>query len=93
MADAFRLLRQHGDAAAAATRLDAYLAQHAAGPLMEEALALRIEAAHRLGDDSDAARVAAAYLTRFPTGRFHALAAAAVEARSHERFGGPEGIR
>lgn len=85
------LRRDHEDAAAAA-RLDRYLATHAFGPLTEEALALRIEAAHRLADDAGAARFADAYLTRFPGGHFAALARAVVRASKHESFGGANGI-
>lgn len=92
VAEAFVLLRREHQAATAAAQLDRYLAAHASGPLVEEALALRIEAAHRLADDAGAARFAADYLARFPSGHFAAVARAVVNASTHGSFGGANGI-
>jgi hypothetical protein len=72
VAEAFRALRQDGDRARAAALLDGYLAEHADGELLEEALGLRIEAAQRAGDDASA--FARRYLARFPRGKLHVLA-------------------
>jgi hypothetical protein len=47
------------------------------GPLAEEALALRIEASAARGDGR-AAKLAAAYLAQYPTGRYRQLAAKAL---------------
>lgn len=73
VADGMRALRLHHDPAAARALLASYLAQHPAGALAEEALALSIEAAvaHH---DSDAPALAARYLQRYPSGPFRALA-------------------
>jgi hypothetical protein len=72
VAEAFRALRQDGDRARAAALLDGYLAEHADGELLEEALGLRMEAAQRAGDDAGA--FARRYVARFPRGKLHVLA-------------------
>src|SRR6185437_6997009 len=66
------------DDRAAIALLDTYVAQNPDGDLIEESLALEIEARSRL-DDATAASFADRYLARFPTGRFRdtALRAAA----------------
>jgi hypothetical protein len=73
VADALRALRQEGKPALAARLLEDYLARHADGPLAEEALALSIEAHVKLGD-ARARTQAAAYLRRYPAGRFRETA-------------------
>ena len=64
-----RALRQDHDAELAAALLDDYLRRWPNGALVEESLALAIEAANARGDAR--ARVfASEYLRRFPNGRF-----------------------
>jgi hypothetical protein len=70
--EAFRALRQEGNLARAAALLDGYLAEHADGELLEEALGLRMETAQRAGDD--ASGFARRYRARFPSGPHHVLA-------------------
>jgi hypothetical protein len=70
--EAFRLLRQERNPAAAAKLLDDYLAAHPHDELVEEALALRLEAAISLHADAD--YYAEKYLAQFPTGRFAVVA-------------------
>jgi hypothetical protein len=69
VATAMRALRHDHDAELAAGLLDDYLRRWPNGALIEEALALAIEAANARGDAR--ARVfAAEYVGRFPSGRF-----------------------
>lgn len=74
---AMRALRRDGDPERAARLLDSYRGQDANGPLAEEALALRIEAALARGSDS-ARSCAQDYLERYPRGRYRAVALRAV---------------
>jgi hypothetical protein len=69
VAMAMRALRRDHDPARAARLLDDYLALWPDGALVEEALALGIEAARARGD-ARAPALAADYLRRFPGGRF-----------------------
>jgi hypothetical protein len=71
--EAVRALRKQGDPKRAQALLDRYLARHPRGALAEDALALSIEAALAQGD-ARAADHARRYLSRFPNGRFRALA-------------------
>jgi hypothetical protein len=67
--DAFRALRRNHDAATAERLLQAYMTQFPDGALVEDALALAIEAASARGDQR-AATLAARYLQQFPRGRY-----------------------
>ncbi|HEY1815996.1 MAG TPA: hypothetical protein VGG74_26790 [Kofleriaceae bacterium] len=69
---ATRAIAAHDDRGAIEL-LDAYLARSPDGDLIEESLALEIEARSHLGDAS-AASFAERYLARFPTGRFRTTA-------------------
>jgi len=71
---AMRALRQEHDAERAARLLDRYLAAHPEGALVEEALALDLEASLARHDDGRAQVFARQYLRRFPDGRFLSLA-------------------
>jgi hypothetical protein len=77
LVDAMRALRSEHDPARASALVASYVERHPEGALLEEALAIRVEAA-AAGDDSRAA--ANEYLTRFPTGRY---AGAAKRALGH----------
>ncbi|HEX4405689.1 MAG TPA: hypothetical protein VH560_12715 [Polyangia bacterium] len=69
VATAMRALRRDHDPAGAARLLDDYLRRWPNGALIEEALALAIEAANARGD-ARARTFATTYLRRFPAGRF-----------------------
>jgi hypothetical protein len=69
VATAMRALRRDHDPAGAGRLLDDYLRRWPDGALIEEALALAIEAANARGD-ARARTFATAYLQRFPSGRF-----------------------
>jgi hypothetical protein len=69
VATAMRALRRDHDPARAARLLDDYLVRWPDGALVEEALALGIEAARARGDAREST-LAAEYLRRFPSGRF-----------------------
>jgi hypothetical protein len=66
---ALRSLRHDHDLPSAIRQLDEYLARFPTGDLVEEALALTIEAL-AAQDNRDALRLADEYLRRFPRGRF-----------------------
>src|SRR5262249_27203642 len=68
-----RALRRQHDPVRAGALIDRYLARFPDGALVEEALALGIEAA-TARDDVRAADYGARYLERFPSGRFRAAA-------------------
>jgi hypothetical protein len=80
LSDAFLLLRNERNPAAAAVLLDRYLDAHGDDALLEEALVLRIEASAALHDAAQG-RFAARYLERYPSGRFAAMATHIVRAR------------
>jgi hypothetical protein len=69
VATAMRTLRRDHDAAGAAMLLDEYLRRWPNGALVEEALALAVEAANVRGDGR-ARELSMRYLERFPDGRF-----------------------
>jgi len=71
---AMRALRKEHDAERAARLLDRYLAAHPEGALVEEAIALDLEASVARHDDARAQAFARQYLRRFPEGRFGTLA-------------------
>jgi hypothetical protein len=79
---ALRLLHHDRDARAALRELDDYRARFPAGDLVEEVLALAIEARAAL-DDAAARPLADQYLHRFPHGRFRAVAE-----HAQQRFAG-----
>ena len=70
---ALRALRRDGDAALAARLLERHRARDPDGPLVEEALALQIEASAALGE-ARARGFAREYLTRYPSGRYRNVA-------------------
>ena len=70
---AVKALRRDRDPGRAQVLLEDYLRLHPGGALVEEALALSIEAAAARGDEA-AATLAAEYLRRFPAGRFREVA-------------------
>jgi hypothetical protein len=90
VSDAFRRLRVDHDAVAAAALLDAYLLHHPDDPLAEDALALSIEAAVQLHDEL-AFALARQYLSRFPAGRYAALARSLAD--GHRSSGQGKSIR
>jgi hypothetical protein len=67
-------LRHDRDPRAALRLVEQYLRENPDGPVVEEALALSIEARTALGDRRAAATAAENYLSHFPTGRFVDLA-------------------
>ena len=69
MQRAVRALRHEHDARRSAELIDEYLHRYPRGDLIEESLALGVEA-HAQLDDGRAAPLAAQYLKRFPSGRF-----------------------
>lgn len=73
VAEAVRALRKQGDAARAQQLLDQYLRSNPRGALVEDALALSIEAA-AARKDPRAADYARRYLARYPNGRFRKVA-------------------
>jgi hypothetical protein len=70
---AMRALRRDHDPVRARELLDAYMTGHPSGGLVEEALAISIEAA-AVHHDPDAGDLADQYLRLYPTGPFHRLA-------------------
>jgi hypothetical protein len=78
--DAIRALRKSRDPARAQRLLDDYLTSNPRGALSEDALGLAIEAAAARGDPK-AADYARRYLSRFPNGRFRAIAVRAAQQR------------
>jgi hypothetical protein len=75
--EAMHRLRRENDPAGAIALLDEYLSGHPDGVLVEEALALSVEASRAL-DPALAAKRATQYLSRYPDGRFAAEARAAI---------------
>jgi hypothetical protein len=71
---AMRALRVERQPRRARTLLDDYLGRFPDGALVEDALALAIEAAITDGDTAGARRFAGRYLAQFPSGRLRALA-------------------
>jgi len=67
-------LRRDRDARGALALVEQYVRENPDGALVEEALALEIEASYTLGDHRATRAAAAAYLRRFPAGRFADLA-------------------
>jgi len=76
--EAAMALRHDGDPGHALRLLEA---KPVNGPLAEEALALRIEASSAR-KDGQAPKLAAAYLARFPNGRYRDLAKSALSGRA-----------
>jgi outer membrane protein assembly factor BamD (BamD/ComL family) len=75
--EAMRALRVEQNPARARVLLARYLDRYPRGTLVEEALAMSIEAAIARGD-ADAAALGARYLKLYPAGPFRALARQAV---------------
>lgn len=73
VAEAVRALRKLGDPGRAQALLEQYLRQNPRGALVEDALALSIEAA-AARKDPRAAEYARRYLARYPSGRFRGMA-------------------
>lgn len=71
---ALRALRRGHDPVKAGALLEQYLARFARGVLVEEALALGMEAALDRKDGATATRLADRYLQHYPAGRFTSLA-------------------
>jgi hypothetical protein len=69
-----RLLRRDHEPAQAGVLFGRYLERFPEGALVQEALALAIEASVAKGDRRGAAGLAEQYLARFPSGRFSGLA-------------------
>lgn len=69
-----RALRRQHDPTQAGVLLARYLNRFPQGVLVQEALAIAIEAAQARGDRQTAAQLATQYLERFPAGRFVHLA-------------------
>jgi outer membrane protein assembly factor BamD (BamD/ComL family) len=78
---ALRSLRREHNPVQAGVLLQRYLTRFPEGVLIEEALAIGIEAATARHDDSSATALANQYLGRYPTGRFVALARNTVSGR------------
>jgi hypothetical protein len=74
-----RALRRQHDPAQAGVLLARYLARFPQGTLVQEALAVAIEAGLARGDRVVAAQLAHQYLERFPAGRFTRLARKAAD--------------
>ena len=71
LVDALIAVRRDHDAARASTLIDFYLQHYPIGPLVEEALALRVETAVAKGAAPvSVAALAAEYQRRFPSGRY-----------------------
>lgn len=75
IADAYAALRQHDDPPTALRRIDSYLTLYPRGALIEEALALALDAAQ----GEAARRYAERYLARFPDGEAAGKAKAILE--------------
>jgi hypothetical protein len=71
--EAIRALRTDGDPARASTLLTDYLRSEATGVLVEDALALSVEAAVARADGEQTVAFAHQYLARFPSGRYSAF--------------------
>lgn len=78
---AVKALRRDGDPEKAAALLDRYAAREPQGPLAEEALALRVEAA-AARKDPEACAYARQYLARHPEGRYRQVADSTLKGRS-----------
>jgi hypothetical protein len=74
-----RALRRHHDPVQAGVLLARYLNRFPQGVLVQEALAISIEAGQARGDRQAAAQLAGQYLERFPAGRFVRLARKAAD--------------
>jgi hypothetical protein len=74
-----RALRRQHDPAQAGVLLARYLNRFPQGALVQEALAIAIEAGIARGDRQTAAQLATQYLERFPAGRFVRLARKAAD--------------
>jgi hypothetical protein len=72
--EAIRALRENGDPGRAGDLLSGYLRSHPRGVLVEDALALSIEAAVARHDGKGAADLGRRYLAQFPNGRYRAFA-------------------
>jgi hypothetical protein len=81
LATAVRVLRGDHDPKRAQAMLESYLRRYPHGLLVEEALAMAVEAA-AAHDDRKALTLAADYLRRYPAGRFRSVAESAMQ-----RFG------
>jgi hypothetical protein len=77
--DGLRALRREHDATRAGVPLARYLTRFPEGALVQEALAISIEAALVRGDHRAAAGLAEQYLKRFPAGRFVGFARKATD--------------
>jgi hypothetical protein len=82
--DGATALRRRHDPVAAIKLLDQYLRRYPDGVLIEEGLALAIEA-YSIRGDRKAAALANDYLRRFPSGRFHDEAKRALERFNRDR--------
>jgi hypothetical protein len=71
---ALRALRRGHDPVKAGVLLEQYLTRFSSGVLVEEALALGMEAALDRNDAAVATRLAERYTQRYPAGRFSSLA-------------------
>jgi len=76
--DATLALRRAHDPRRSLNLLKQYLTRYPRGTLIEESMALAMEAMAAL-DDASAARVAADYVQRYPAGRFGGLARTAIQ--------------
>jgi hypothetical protein len=77
--DGLRALRREHDATRASVPLARYIKRFPEGALVQEALAISIEAALVRGDQRAAAGLAEQYLKRFPAGRFVGFARKATD--------------
>ncbi len=77
-----RALRRQHDPSQAGVLLARYLSRYPQGVLVQEALALAIEAGLARGDHKAAAQLAKQYLDGFPAGRFARLARKALDGTS-----------